>query len=114
MRGHNMFARHSRIVLVSAALVVVAALPTLAADREAPKARALQPSMQLVAAQTNVADEPDLYGTGATAVAIESSSQPTAAKRLAVIAPRAVSRGSYPASYPSRSGEPPLILGVRF
>jgi hypothetical protein len=103
-----MLTLHSRIVLIAAALAAVASMPTLAAEREAPKTTAIQPSMQM-AAQTDLGDEPVMYGTGTVATITEGSGQPTAAKRLAVIAPRAVNR-----STSSRSGGPPLILGVRF
>src|SRR6478752_3722214 len=79
-RGRNMFARRSRIILMTAALAVVASMPTLAAEREAPKATAIQPTMQM-AAQTDLGDEPDMYGTGTVATITEGLGQPTAAKR---------------------------------
>jgi hypothetical protein len=112
-RDQNMLGHHSHIILISAALAIVASMPTRAAEREAPKGTAIQPAMQM-AAQTDLGDEPDIYGTGTTVTVTVGSGQPTAAKRLAVIAPRAVNRSSYAAGNSSRSGAPPLILGVRF
>ena len=102
-----MLTQRSLAALLGGFLMAVASMPASAA--EAPEVPTLQ------VAEANAADRQDAFNADVPATVVtEGSGQPTAAKRLPGIVPRAAGRGTYSAGYPSRSSEPTLILGVRF
>lgn len=106
---------HSRSILVSAALAAAASLPALAAEPQTSKAAAAPlPTMQMAAVERDLSNATDTCGGCAVATTAEGSGQPTAARQVVTITPRATGRGPRSANYSGRSSGPPLILGVRF